>query len=116
MLEELKNAIESVKTGSVTYAVRDTEIDGINIKEGNMLGLIEGKIKEVGENKEEVAAKVLDKMIDDDCELITVYCGEEVTDEEAEKFEAELGEKYEDFDIQFYKGNQPLYYYLMSVE
>ena len=114
--EELKNAIESVKTGSVTYAVRDTEIDGINIKEGNMLGLIEGKIKEVGENKEEVAAKVLDKMIDDDCELITVYCGEEVTDEEAEKFEAELGEKYEDFDIQFYKGNQPLYYYLMSVE
>ncbi|MDO5516802.1 MAG: DAK2 domain-containing protein [Clostridium sp.] len=114
--EELKSAIESVKTGSVTYAVRDTEIDGINIKEGNMLGLIEGKIKEVGENKEEVASKVLEKMIDDDCELITVYCGEEVSDEEAEKFEAELGQKYEDFDIQFYKGNQPLYYYLMSVE
>ncbi|MBE6062151.1 MAG: DAK2 domain-containing protein [Clostridium butyricum] len=114
--EELKSAIESVRTGSVTYAVRDTEIDGINIKEGNMLGLIEGKIKEVGENKEEVATKVLDKMIDDDCELITVYCGEEVTDEEAEKFEAELGDKYEEFDIQFYKGNQPLYYYLMSVE
>ena len=114
--EELKYAIESVKTGSVTYAVRDTEIDGINIKEGNMLGLIEGKIKEVGENKEEVATKVLDKMIDDDCELITVYYGEEVTDEEAKKFESDLNEKYEDFDIQFYKGSQPLYYYLMSVE
>lgn len=79
-------------------------------------GLVEGKIKQVGENKEEVAAKVLENMIDDDCELITVYYGEEVSEEDAEKFESELSQKYEDFDIQFYKGNQPLYYYLMSVE
>ena len=114
--DELNEAIGCVKTGSVTYAVRDTEIDGIEIKEGNMLGLVEGKIKQVGENKEEVAAKVLENMIDDDCELITVYYGEEVSEEDAEKFESELSQKYEDFDIQFYKGNQPLYYYLMSVE
>jgi DAK2 domain fusion protein YloV len=112
----LKNAIEDVKTASVTYAVRDTEIDGINIKEGNMLGLVEGKIKEVGEDKKDVASKILDNMIDEESELITVYYGEEVSDEEAENFENELQEKYGDLDIQFYKGNQPLYYFLISVE
>lgn len=112
----LKATIEEVKTGSVTYAVRDTEIDGIDIKEGNMLGLVEGKIREVGEDKIAVAGSVLDNMIDEDCELITVYYGEEVSDEEANKFEIQLKEKYEDLDVQFYKGNQPLYYFLISVE
>ena len=112
----LKNTIGEVKTGSVTYAVSDTEIDGIDIKEGNMLGLVEGKIKEVGEDKKIVASKVLDDMIDDECELITVYYGEEVTDEEANEFELDLQGKYGELDIQFYKGNQPLYYFLMSVE
>ena len=112
----LKDTIEAVKTGSVTYAVRDTEIDGIDIKEGNMLGLVEGKIKEVGEDKKIVAGKVLEDMIDDECELITVYYGEEVSAEEADEFELELKGKYENLDIQFYKGNQPLYYFLMSVE
>ena len=112
----LKNAIEGVRTGSVTYAVRDTEIDGINIKEGNMLGLLEGKIKEVGEDKRIVAGKVLDDMVDDECELITVYYGEEVSDEEANEFGLELQDKYKNIDIQVYKGNQPLYYFLMSVE
>lgn len=115
-LENLKNIINEIKTGSVTYAVRDTEVDGINIKEGNMLGLVEGKIREVGDDKKSVAAKVLDDMIDDECELITVYYGEEVSDEEADEFELELQNKYEDLDIQFYKGNQPLYYFLISVE
>jgi len=112
----LNNIIGEVKTGSVTYAVRDTEIDGINIKEGNMLGIVEGKIKEVGEDKKIVASKVLDNMIDNESELITVYYGEEVTDEEANEFELELQGKYGELDIQFYKGNQPLYYFLMSVE
>ena len=112
----LKDAIQEVRTGSVTYAVRDTEIDGIDIKEGNMLGLVEGKIKEVGEDKKKVAIKVLENMIDDECELITIYYGEEVSDEEANEFELELKNKYEELDIQFYNGNQPLYYFLMSVE
>ena len=112
----LQSAIEDVKTGSVTYAVRDTEIDGIEIKEGNMLGLVEGKIKEVGSDNAEVAMKVLDKMIDEDSELITVYYGSDVSDDEAENFQNKLEEKYADFDIQVYKGNQPLYYFLLSVE
>lgn len=113
---ELKDLMEAVKTGSVTYAVRDTEIDGINIKEGNMLGLVEGKIKEVGEDKFEVAEKVLGNMVDEDSELITIFYGEDVTDNEANEFVAKLEEKYEECDIQLYKGDQPLYYFLMSVE
>lgn len=114
--EELKELMQSVKTGSVTYAVRDTEIDGINIEEGNMLGLIEGKIKEVGEDKFDVASRVLADMIDDDSELITVFYGKDVSENEANEFISELEEKYEDCDIQLYKGDQPLYYFLMSVE
>lgn len=114
--EELKELMEAVKTGSVTYAVRDTEIDGINIEEGDMLGLVEGKIKEVGKDKFEVAEKVLANMIDDDSELITVFYGEDIKEEEANSFVEKLEEKYEDCDIQLYKGDQPLYYFLMSVE
>lgn len=115
-VEELKDIIETIKTGSVTYAVRNTEIDGIEIKEGNMLGLVEGKIKRVGEEKSTVAKLVLEDIIDEDSELVTIYYGEDVTDEEAEKFVSELEEKYDELDIQCYKGNQPLYYFLMSVE
>ena len=114
--EELKELMQAVKTGSVTYAVRDTEIDGINIQEGNMLGLVEGKIKEVGEDKFDVASRVLADMIDDDSELITVFYGKDVSENEANEFIAKLEEKYEDCDIQLYKGDQPLYYFLMSVE
>ncbi len=115
-MTDLKEAIKSVKTGSVTYAVRDTEIDGKEIKEGNMLGLVEGKIEEVGQEKCSTAEKVLNNMVDENSELITIYYGEAVTDKEAEELTNFIEEKYEDLDVQCYKGNQPLYYFLMSVE
>lgn len=105
-----------VKTGSVTYAVRDTEMDGIEIKEGNMLGLIEGKIKKVGSSYCDVAEEVLSEMIDEESELITILYGADVTEAEAEKFAEKIEEKYEDLDVQCYRGAQPLYYFLMSVE
>ena len=114
--EELKEIMESVKTGSVTYAVRDTEIDGLEIKEGNILGLEEGKIKEVGEDKFEVTKKVLEALIDEDSELITVFYGKDITEDEANSFVEELEEKYDDLDVQCYRGNQPLYYFLLAVE
>ena len=112
----LKDSIEMVKTGSVTYAVRDTEMDGIEIKEGNMLGLIEGKIKKVGLSYCDVAEEVLDEMIDDESELITIFYGLDVSEEEANDFASKIEEKYEDLDVQCYRGAQPLYYFLMSVE
>lgn len=115
-IESLKEAMGMVKTGSVTYAVRDTEMDGIEIKEGNMLGLIEGKIKKVGSSYSDVAEEILSDMIDEESELITILYGADVTEEEAEKFAEKIEEKYEDLDVQCYRGAQPLYYFLMSVE
>ena len=112
----MMEALDMVKTGSITYAVRDTEMDGIEIKEGNMLGLVEGKIKKVGEDYFEVAKEILESMIDDESELITIFYGSDVEENKIEDFIAELEEKYEDFDIQCYKGDQPLYYFIMSVE
>ncbi|MBS4804065.1 MAG: DAK2 domain-containing protein [Clostridium sp.] len=112
----LKEAMEMVKTGSVTYAVRDTEMDGIEIKEGNMLGLVEGKIKKVGESHCKVAEEVLEEMIDEDSELITIFYGSDISEEEAESFTEKLEEKYPDLDVQCYEGAQPLYYFLLAVE
>ena len=114
--ETLKESLEMVKTGSVTYAVRDTEMDGIEIKEGNMLGLVESKIKAVGEDYFEVAKEILESMIDEDSELITIFYGKDVDESKMEEFIAELEDKYDDFDVQCYKGDQPLYYFIMSVE
>ena len=105
-----------VKTGSVTYAVRDTEMDGIEIKEGNMLGLVEGKINKVGEDYFQVAEDVLESMIDEDSELITIFYGKDVDEDKIEEFTEKLEEKYEECDVQFYKGDQPLYYFIMAVE
>lgn len=107
-IESLKEAMGMVKTGSVTYAVRDTEMDGIEIKEGNMLGLIEGKIKKVGSSYCDVAEEVLSEMIDEESELITILYGSDVTEAEAEKFAEKIEEKYEDLDVQCYRGAQPL--------
>lgn len=112
----LMEALELVKTGSVTYAVRDTEMDGIEIKEGNILGLVEGKINKVGNDYFEVAEEVLESMVDEDSELITIFYGKDVDESKIEEFTEKLEEKYEDCDVQFYKGDQPLYYFIMAVE
>lgn len=116
--EELKELMKSVKTGSVTYAVRDTELEGSNqkVEAGNKLGLIEGKIKEVGADTYEVAEKVIENMVDEDSELITVFYGEEINEDEVNDFISKLEEKYDECDVQCYKGDQPLYYFFISVE
>lgn len=112
----LKEAIEMVKTGSVTYAVRDTEIDSIEIKEGNMLGLVEGKIKKVGEDYCTVAEEIIEAMVDEDSELITIFYGADVEEDKLNELIKKLEDKYEDADVQCYSGKQPLYYFIMSVE
>ncbi|GAA0683432.1 MULTISPECIES: DAK2 domain-containing protein [Clostridium] len=114
--EVMKECIETVKTGSITYAVRDTEMDGLKIKEGNILGLVEGKIKEVGEEVYSTTEKILEAMVDEDSELVTIFYGSDVEKEKAEEFAEKLEEKYEDLDIQCYSGKQPLYYFILSVE
>lgn len=115
-VESMKDSINAVKTGTITYAVRDTEMDGLQIKEGNILGLVEGKIKEVGEDIYVTSEKVLEAMIDEDSELITVFYGNDLEEKAVENFVSELEDKYPDLDIQCYYGKQPLYYFIMSVE
>lgn len=115
-VEELKEAMEMVKTTSVTYAVRDTEIDGKEIKEGNILGLVEGKIKEVGEDPYKVAEDLIDSLVDEDSELITIFYGKDCEEEKVDALIEKLEEKYDDLDVQCYNGEQPLYYFIMSVE
>ncbi|HFF9300039.1 TPA: DAK2 domain-containing protein [Clostridium perfringens] len=114
--EELKETMEMVKTTSVTYAVRDTEVDGKEIKEGNILGLVEGKIKEVGEDPYKVAEDLIDSLVDEDSELITIFYGKDCEEEKVDALIEKLEGKYEDLDVQCYKGEQPLYYFIMSVE
>ncbi|WP_300261537.1 DAK2 domain-containing protein [Clostridium sp.] len=114
--EELNEAMEMVKTTSVTYAVRDTEVDGKEIKQGNILGLVEGKIKEVGEDQYKVAEDLIDSLVDEDSELITIFYGIDCEEEKVDALIEKLERKYEDLDIQCYNGEQPLYYFIMSVE
>lgn len=114
--ETMLEAMAKVTTGSVTYAVRDTEMDGKEIKEGNILGLIEGKISEVGTDVFEVCEKLLENAVTEDSELITILYGKECNEEEVLSFVKKIEKKYSALDVQTYNGDQPLYYFILSVE
>lgn len=114
--EQMKEAIANVSTGSVTYAVRDTEMEGKTIKEGNILGLIEGKINEVGKDIYEVCTNIISNMVNEESELITIFYGKDCDEDKVNEFVSKLEEIYPDIDIQSYSGEQPLYYFIVSVE
>lgn len=114
--KRLEKAIGNVKSGLITYAVRNSNYDGINIEEGNILGMVEGKISGVGKDILEVANKVFEAMIDEESSLISMYYGNDVTEEEAQKLAEEIGESYNNCEIELHFGGQPLYYYILSVE
>ncbi|MTK13243.1 MAG: DAK2 domain-containing protein [Clostridiaceae bacterium] len=115
-IQAMEQGIDIVKTGSVTYAVRDTEMDGKTIKEGNILGLVEGKIQDVGEDIFGVCENIISSMVDEDSELITVFYGQDCEEKKVKEFIENIQEKYEDADVQYYNGQQPLYYFIVSVE
>lgn len=112
MVEE----IQHVKTGQITYAVRDTHIDDKEIKEGNIMGIGDHSILAVGEKLEAVANETVELMMDDDSELISIYYGEEVTEEAANELGDKFRREYPDCDVEVYSGGQPIYYYVISVE
>ena len=112
MTEELAN----VKTGQVTYAVRDTHIDDKEIKEGNIMGIGDHAILAVGEDVEQTTLDMFKELIDEDSELISIYYGEDVKKEDAEKLGEELSDLYPDCDVEVHFGGQPIYYYVVSVE
>lgn len=112
----MKEEIGNVKTGQVTYAVRDTHIDDKEIKEGNIMGIGDHSILAVGEDVAETTMAMLAELIDEDSELISVYYGEDVKEEDAEALGSRLEEAYPDCDIEVHAGGQPIYYYVVSVE
>jgi len=115
-LAAFNEAIKNVSTCTVTYAVRDTEMDGIKIKKGNILGLVEGKINEVGEDIFEVCGKIISNVINDGSGLITLFYGIDCDEEKVAEFVQTLEELYPELDVQSYNGKQPLYYFIASVE
>lgn len=108
--------IQNVKTGQVTYAVRDTHLDDKEIKEGDIMGIGDHSILSVGSGISDVTLDMLKELVDDDSELISIYYGEGVSEEDAEELGAKLGEVCPDCDIEVHFGGQPIYYYVVSVE
>ncbi len=115
-LEHMKEAARAVKTGQVTYAVRDTTLDGAEIHEGDIMGLMDGKISSLGQDVSAVSIDLLRGMVDDESELITVFYGQDVSEADAEALSKQLTQIFPDCDVEVHKGGQPLYYYLFSVE
>jgi len=115
-LKNINEAINHTKSASVTYAIRDAEMEGKKIKEGNVLGLIENKINYIGENYYDALEYLLDEMIDDKSELITIIYGNGIADEEIKAHAEEIEVKHSNLDVQVLKGDQPLYYFILSVE
>ncbi|NMB06836.1 MAG: DAK2 domain-containing protein [Tissierellia bacterium] len=114
--ELMKEAIKTVKTGEVTYAVRDTSYNDITIKKGNILGIGENGIQSVGKDIHKTSLELLNNMVTEDNEMITIFYGEDVEEKEAKELSDKLEEVFPECDIELYYGGQPLYYYIFSVE
>lgn len=109
-------ALASVKTGQVTFAVRDTSLDGIEIKKDDFMGIAEKKIVSSGPDRQTVTEQLLATMIDDDTEILTIIRGEDTTEAETAKLVSFLESNFEDVEVEVYQGEQPLYSYIFSVE
>ena len=112
MMEEIKK----VKTGQVTYAVRDTSIDGKEIHKDDYMGISDSGLASVGTDKNKVIEELVDSMIDDSSELVSIYFGKDVKEEEAQKVSDMISGKYGSLDVELQSGGQPVYYYMISVE
>ena len=114
--ESMEANIGNVASGEVTHAVRDTTIDGQEIKKNDYLGIVDGKIVETNLDLEETAIEMVKKMLDEDSEIVTILYGEDGTEETAQAIKAAVEEVDDELDIQIYEGGQPVYPYLISVE
>ena len=112
MLEEIQN----VKTGQVTYAVRDTEMDGFRIKENDFMGIGDKTILAAGTDKKTVTLEMIDRMVDEDSAIVSIYFGSDSSEEEASELAEAIEEKYPDVEVEINDGGQPIYYYVISVE
>lgn len=114
--EEMMEAMGNVKTGQITYAVRDTRIDDKEIRQGDIMGIGDHGILAVGKEIEDTAVATVQEMTDEDSEIISIYYGADVSAEDAEQLAERLEDMYPDYDVELNEGGQPIYYYVVSVE
>jgi hypothetical protein len=110
---KIKEILSNIKTIEVTYSVRDTQINGFEIKKGDVLGFINDNLESVGKDYNKVAQELIYKALDEDSSLVSIYYGEEVTKEKAEELKNSISVEA---DVEIYFGGQPLYYYVISIE
>ncbi len=114
--ERMEEAAQRVRTGTITYAVRDSEFEGMHISEGDIIGLHNGKVEFKADTPRDVAVEMMRQIVTEDDGLITIYYGADTKEEDAEALGAEFEEMFPDCDVEVHSGGQPLYYYLISVE
>ena len=114
--EQMMAEIENVKTGQVTYAVRDTEIDGKTIKQDDYMGIGDKSILAVGKDLKQTTLEMVDAMVDEDSAIVSIYFGSESSEGKAEEIASAIEEKYPDVEVEVNDGGQPIYYYVISVE
>jgi dihydroxyacetone kinase-like predicted kinase len=114
--QAMLEACAQVKTGEVTYAVRDTVLNGLEIKAGDFLGIAEGKIRVTGKEKNRTAEELLDHLVQGGTDMVTILYGQDVTEAEAKELVQSLESKYPEIEWEVHAGGQPLYYYLFAVE
>ena len=112
----MEKASQAVRTGTITYAVRDSDYEGLHIAQGDIIGLTNGKITYKSSDVSDVAMKLMKDIVTEDDSLITIYYGSDIREEEAGALRDRLGEEFPDCDVEVYLGGQPLYYYIISVE
>jgi dihydroxyacetone kinase-like predicted kinase len=115
-VEAMTEALDSVHAVEITRAVRDVELDGVNVVSGALIGLVDGKLVTSGTDLSQVVIETLESLSDMDPELLTVFLGEDATDEATAALEAEAAKVFPEAEIEVIEGNQPHYQYLISVE
>lgn len=114
--KNMTQAFESIKTGQITFAVRDTTIDGLSIEKDDFMGILDGKIIVKNKDKRVTASELLKSMIDEDSEIVTILQGEDATEDDVATLIKLIEEQYEDVEVEVHNGNQPLYPFIISVE
>ncbi len=114
--DNMLEAIENVRSGQVTYAVRDTSIDGMSINEGDIMGIGDKGLMSVGKDIFDVTLKLIENNVDSDSEIISLYYGKDISEADANAFADRVSDRFPDCDVQSYYGGQPIYYYIVAVE
>ncbi|WP_026566426.1 DAK2 domain-containing protein [Bacillus sp. UNC41MFS5] len=114
--DSMNDALKHVKTGQITFAVRDTQIDGLEIEKDDFMGIAEGKIVVKNKDKGKVAEDLLSQMLDEDSEILTIIYGEDISEEDVNQLSKYVEENYGDVEVEIHNGRQPLYSYIFSIE